>query len=366
MLINFKLRPSNAAQWVACPASAALQAKYPRAEESREAADEGIKKHALVHQELLYLAKEKPYFPPNPPGLEDVIFCVDYVRNLVLLKPTRIGIEQKLNCGSIYREMSGTCDFWCVIEGVLHVVDFKFGKTPVMAKNNVQLMIYANALLHIAVGVRDIILHIVQPNAIDGEMVKTWELTTDADADLFKEEMLKIKNSASDAMGDNPTARVGSQCRYCSGRAYCPALQKAAMECAEDLELNALPEEPNEQQINNELLYLEKVKQILTDRQTSLEALAIAKIKAGGQLSDFTLMPHYSHAQWNCSVEEVIDLGKLYGINLQKPAEVLTPTQAKKYKEIKEIVETLSEKKQLGLKLIKETKTKEVFKNDIK
>jgi hypothetical protein len=360
-----KLRPSAAGQWVKCPASVLMQEKFGLRAENREAADEGIEAHRIAAVAITEALRGREVATVDTHVNVYVRYAVPLLKTINNDSAAR-GVEEKLDCGSISDGMCGICDAYVISGNTLHVIDFKYGRAIVAANENAQLLIYAQALLiRCANYVRDvnaINLYIIQPRSIDGVTIKTWELSRGQ----LPTYIFKIKTAAASARSDKPLMCVGSQCRYCTARASCPVLQQSAMQCAENLELQELPEILSEQQLNNELLYLEEAQHILTDRITALEALAVDRIKKGKHLSDFALTPSYSHAQWQCGLEDVIALGKIYGLDLLKPAEAITPTQAKKFKEIKEIVDAMSERKQLGFKLTKDTKIKEVFKNDTK
>jgi hypothetical protein len=295
---------------------------------------------------------------------EHVNEYVKYVLALVDPNNKRGGIETQFNCLFTKPAMRGICDFYSVQGNILHVVDYKHGRYPIPAHENWQLLIYAAAINHYGLdgGAAIIRLHIYQPQSMDGETVKVWAINS-ADLKAYHE---KIYNAANLALSEKPPACIGSHCRYCKAKAACPALYQASMQCAEDLILRELPTELTESEINNELLYLTHVKTILTDRFSALEALAIDRIKKGKRLRDYALEPSFSHLEWTCPLEDVKKLGDIYGLNLLKPAEAITPTQAKKYKEIKSIVDAFSARKQMGFKLKIDATIKEVFQNDTK
>ena len=61
--------------------------------------------------------------------------------------------------------------------------------------------------------------------------------------------------------------------------------------------------------------------------------------------------------QWNVDLEQVINLGEMLGIDLKQPEAAITPTQALKKGMDKETVNSLSERKQGSIELVKKGDT---------
>ncbi|MGC7974558.1 DUF2800 domain-containing protein, partial [Salmonella enterica] len=59
----------------------------------------------------------------------------------------RVFFELRVNAPDIHEELWGTSDVVILAGDILHIVDFKFGRLPVHAKDNPQLKIYAYAAL---------------------------------------------------------------------------------------------------------------------------------------------------------------------------------------------------------------------------
>ena len=139
------LGASKAHRWMTCPASIQLEATIPD-EESFYAA-EGTAAHALAEECLL---KQKP--PENFIGVEFEGFIVDevmasHVATYVDFCNAQDAEESHVELRVDYSEWAsggfGTADFVVLHDGVLHVIDLKYGQgLKVNANRNEQLMLY--------------------------------------------------------------------------------------------------------------------------------------------------------------------------------------------------------------------------------
>ena len=129
--------------------------------------------------------------------------------------------EQWLDFSRWVPDGYGTGDALVIADGVIHVIDYKYGKgVPVYAEGNPQLRLYAlgayeayDALYNI----RDVHTHIVQP--------RLESQTTEV---LTAEELLKwadeyVAPRAQMAMEGDGEPNPGEWCRFCRARATCRA-----------------------------------------------------------------------------------------------------------------------------------------------
>ena len=218
MADHARLSPSAAHRWIACPPSIRLEeASGPRS--SSIYADEGT----AAHEVAAAILNGRP-FEADEEMLEHVKNYVDFVR-LSKRPHDSIFIEQRVECSS--PELFGTAD--CVIVGQddLHLVDLKYGKgVRVEAEGNEQLMLYALACIDTFMleDVRSVTMTIVQPRLdhISTAVVGIGELnafrrTAQAAADLI-------------AAGGGDYNPGEKQCRFCAGKANCPALAEKVYE----------------------------------------------------------------------------------------------------------------------------------------
>jgi hypothetical protein len=136
----------------------------------------------------------------------------------------------------------GTADLIIRIGDTIRIIDFKFG-TGVLVRAlypdgdedivNSQILFYAVAAHHSLPdffrGVEHIILEIVQPQAIDAEMVSAAEVTR-AELDEFAAFYAAIY---AEAMGPSPRLRKGPHCRFCPVRPVCPEHTKPLLDLAQ-------------------------------------------------------------------------------------------------------------------------------------
>ena len=108
---------------------------------------------------------------------------LDYIKNaaLGLKSQPYVSIERKVDYSAYAPDGFGTADCILVGDGCLHVIDFKYGKSPdgrVSAEGNPQLSLYALGAyntLSLLYPIERIKLSIVQPRLPDG--ISSWECT---------------------------------------------------------------------------------------------------------------------------------------------------------------------------------------------
>lgn len=230
-----KLSPSSAARWMRC--SGSVQACEGLPDDGSAHAAEGTDAHELAA--LCLLSGESSFAHlGRTMGLgtvvdQDMAVHVDdylsYVRGLHVLgsQASQLHVEVRLPIHAITGEKGahGTADAIVVRNGVLDVIDLKFGRgVAVEAEGNEQLQIYALAALDeldaggLALGIERVVMTIHQPRL---GQVSQWEQTREELED-FREQALEAAalTREPDAMR-NPSEKA---CRWCKARATCPAL----------------------------------------------------------------------------------------------------------------------------------------------
>lgn len=235
------LGPSKAYQWTACTPSARLEEGFP--DSSSEAAKEGTLAHELAELKLrnyFYsvefgkrklnaainkLKKENPdLWQEEMMGYTDEY--LEFVRSVALALPSapHPDIERHVDLSAYIPGGFGTADCILIQGDLIHVIDFKYGKSPtgrVEAAHNPQMQLYALGayeLYKMLYPVKRIRLSIVQPRLADG--ITTWETTL--------EELLafggNVKEKAALAMeGKGEFAPSEKTCRYCRAAGRCRA-----------------------------------------------------------------------------------------------------------------------------------------------
>lgn len=235
--IHALLSPSKAKQWLACPPSARLGAKFTErfGEQSSEFAREGTKAHSLSELKLrLELGEINRFnFDAQKKALGDIPaemdrYTNDYV-DVVLeryyqLKKTCPGtlliVEQRLDMSPWIPGCFGTADATIISDTLLEVIDLKYGKgVAVEAKENPQARCYGLGAIN-AFGELYDFTHvrttIVQPRL---DSVTDELLTRDALLAWGEE----IKPIAEQAWRGEGAFSPGDNCRFCPAKAVCKA-----------------------------------------------------------------------------------------------------------------------------------------------
>ena len=230
------LPASSSARWIACTRSALLNLQTD--EEYSPYAAQGTDAHAVC-EHLIKKALGRKSRDPTPDltwydqemqecaeGYLD--FVMEQIEEAKMLSPDPyVGIEQRLDYSKWVPEGFGTGDCVIIADGLLHIIDYKYGVgIPVAAEKNSQLMCYAVAALDTFEGIyhmERVKLSIYQPRR---ENVCTWETT--------KDELLKWANevlapAATLALNGKGEFKPGSHCTFCKVKETCRARAEEEM-----------------------------------------------------------------------------------------------------------------------------------------
>lgn len=231
------LGASSAARWIACPSSARATENLPG--ETSKYAEEGTRAHELCEKALRYkLAKWEAGKPFDllsdwaqqsmPTEMFNAV-CryTSFIHDLWVGFYCRPGvfIEQEVDVSQWVPGGFGTCDCLLIGDGILHIVDFKYGQgVPVSPERNPQLMYYALGAYALFEGIDEIDtvrLSIVQPRM--QEEPQTWELPL---ADLLTWAREVLQPAAELAWKGEGVYHPGGHCRFCKAYPSCRAWQK--------------------------------------------------------------------------------------------------------------------------------------------
>jgi hypothetical protein len=220
------LGASGAERWMNCPGSNVLlnTLNLPQTEES-DFAKEGTAAHsAAAHCVLKNLAaweivgQEFDGYKVTTEMADAIQDYLDYVN------PLKAGAafycEYHISA-DFHPLFYGTVDFASFKDGLLHIVDFKYGQGVVVEpENNPQLQYYAYGLLlnHVAERVR---ITIVQPRAFHaGGGIRSWDTTGEALNDWGYDTLVPAMQAAE----VDETLTAGEWCRFCPAKLACPLL----------------------------------------------------------------------------------------------------------------------------------------------
>ena len=225
------LSPSSSDRWTRCPPSARLTENYQ--DTSSGYAAEGTQAHSIAESKLRHrLGKSKT--PCKCSDVEMDEHTDDYIafvtEQLEGLAGPKVYVEQKVDCSRWVPECSGTCDALIISDGVLHIIDLKYGRgLKIDADGNDQLRIYALGALEMfgfLFPVHKIRMSIFQPRLAN---CSTWEVSRD-DIERWAEEVLKP--AAELAWYGNGDYKAGDHCQFCKAKAECRERAKANMALA--------------------------------------------------------------------------------------------------------------------------------------
>lgn len=344
---------SAAGQWIHCPGSCQMQARYPQ--EGSKSALEGEAAHDCAARMLRGETVKAGDFAENLQIITDEMYSAAllYYRDVMdVTGGEGLTIEQRVHAPHISPYLYGTPDCWAIVDDTLMIWDFKFGYLPVEAYGNWQGLGYACCIIPLiygtesAVDIHKIQIRIVQPRANHhGGPVRTWSFS----AGNIQGYEQRIKEAINKALSPTATTRSGLWCHYCSAITACPASQKHGAAIMEYVD-RATPKEPDPATIAMELSLLTEAAKMIEYRKKALEGLATARIKAGELIPGYGITPTMSRLSWTVDPAVAAAVADTQGVDIRKPVDVLTPTQAKS-KGMN--VDKLAAKKQTGHKLVK-------------
>lgn len=236
------LGPSGAARWLNCTPSARLEEGLPGQESVY--AREGTLAHHMAEILLrgLYEGQngEDAYHTImadelySPSMREDVNAYVDYVTGVLADARNRCAdpslfIEQEIDLSDYVPEGFGTADCVVIADGVMDVIDLKYGKgIAVDADKNPQMMLYALGCLSAfdcMYDIQTVRMTIYQPRLNN---VSSFTMTTE-DLRTWGENMVKPTAALAWA-GEGEYAPSPETCKWCRARAQCRALAEYEME----------------------------------------------------------------------------------------------------------------------------------------
>ncbi len=240
------LSASGSEKWLNCPPSARLEEQIT--EEKSEYAAEGIFAHKLAElhlQNYLKLIKKAEYDKKLKQLKENEFYSQemeDYIQIYIDIAIEKINeaknrskdaivfLEQQLDFSPWVPEGFGTGDVVIISDGIVEVVDFKYGKgVPVSAEENTQMRLYglgAVNLFNILYDIKTIRMTIVQPrlDSVSTESLSVKELLIWGDTTVKPKAKLAFKGEGEFQAGDH--------CRFCRAKATCRARAEANLELA--------------------------------------------------------------------------------------------------------------------------------------
>ncbi|HAA9887988.1 TPA_asm: DUF2800 domain-containing protein [Listeria monocytogenes] len=241
--LHAKLSASGSSRWLNCTPSIALEAKFPEQRNGGVFAQEGTLAHSFA--ELLLqkfngdvakaeYARKLNRLKKNSLYDASMIDHVEVYTTIVIEKFQEahaadknavLSIEQQLDYSDYARGGFGTGDAVIVGNGVVEIIDLKYGKgVPVSAEENSQLMLYglgAYNAFELDYDLHTVRMTIVQPRLDD---VTEFEMEV---SDLLDWAENVVKPAALLADAGKGELNAGPWCKFCRARSICKARAEA-------------------------------------------------------------------------------------------------------------------------------------------
>lgn len=342
------LPPSAADAWVVCALWASMNEAYPKPDS--EASLSGSAAHWSMAQELGL--QETVHGQVTDDGYVLTQELIDNARVFVRdvrqrLHDQHAYVEVRMPPGTIHPRNWGTPDTYAFIElpggrYLLVLWDFKNGHGFVPVIRNWQLTNYVRLILDrhgFADEVVDVEFRIVQPNNYDASgPIRVWNTT----AVELRAAWQELRGAAARACGPNPLATVNPQCIHCPGRLHCSTLTRVSSHIV-DVTMEPTPFNLPAERLGHELRQLRAAQAVLDARVSGLEDEARALWERGERGFGFVIERTLGARKWKAESPAVIELGKLYNLDLAKVSS-LTPAQAIKAGIPEPIVKRYSER----------------------
>lgn len=381
--------PSSAKIWGApngCTGWVTMSQMYPETEETEES-KEGTASHEIGEKLIQYqtvgkISNNKASDFEGETAENGIIFTVemfeaaeiyaadvgDVMRSTGVFGGPCLGIEKRIEAKKIHDLSFGTIDAFLFDRktGHLYIWDYKFGYEIVEAFENWQAINYVAGifeLLELDNGIADqhitVHIRIVQPRAFhrDG-MIREWVVTG---SDL-RAHFNTLEMNAAEALGPNAKCRSGAHCRHCTARANCEAALTMGMRMYEVV-TKPIPLEMSPLAAGVQLSMIKRARKQLEYLESGFEEQIKGKIRNGTSIPNWLTEQGTGRERWAKPVAEVIALGTVYGKDLKKPDEVITPNQARKKGMDADVVKSYSEKPKTGMILVEDNgdKAKRLF-----
>ncbi len=236
-----RLSASSSDRWLNCTRAPQFEEQFPEPESS-SFAQEGQFAHAVAEQELAAFLGQAPQPLPSDLLHFDSQSLRDHVGIYVrfakeLIEEARredtqaiVLLERKVDFSRWVPQGFGTCDLVVVINGVVYVVDLKFGLgVRVEAQDNSQLRLYGLGAVEMfdhVFEIKEVVMVIVQPRL--GHMSRE-ALTKD---DLYEWADAIVAPAAKLAWNGKGNFLPGDHCRWCRGNAVCGSRAQQNLELA--------------------------------------------------------------------------------------------------------------------------------------
>lgn len=372
---------SNAPVWAECAAAPRMK-RFPGPDDAKRR--EGIFCHALTekliatgktgnHAEILDFGCKK--LPPHiTDGLdltdEHASMCAEAALYCRTLAKENLSFREKpvfLRLGGI--DFRGQTDFITFQSEIntIHIIDCKFGYSPVPAVRNWQMTMYALAAVSMPdftffseAAVRYVEMHIVQPrDYVSKTPHKRWRVSIPE----LKFLELELAEKLGRALEEKPRATTGEHCSRCESKEYCKPYLERAVSLAERIcdDINAVPA----LHLGDMYEYLGYVLEIVRKTHAALESRMFHEIEKGNLVGDWIIGSSKPRTAWTDDIGKIRTTGQMLGVDLveEKPRAL---SRVKNLKSLKPYLKHLTVTKpgKRILKKFNQQEIKEIFNDE--
>lgn len=233
------LSASGASIWLNCTVSPHLSKKIK--DTGSVYAREGTLAHAIGEAILLNddieverLKKDKLFYEGMIDEVEEYSnYCIEQLNAMKVIDPegASMHIEQRLNLTEWVPDGFGTGDCVIIGDGLLEIIDLKFGKGVVVdVEENPQLMLYALGALHefgFLYEIKKVRMTIAQ---VRNGGISSYEMKVD---DLMRWAVEVVKPKALEAYLNEGYPKAGEWCTFCKWRFNCKERARYMLELAD-------------------------------------------------------------------------------------------------------------------------------------
>ena len=295
----------------------------------------------------------------------------EVMRSIGVFGGPNFGVEQRIKIPKIHELSEGTPDMWLFDKktGHLYIWDYKFGFDLVEVFENWQLINYVAGILEMleitSLIDEHIIVHmrIAQPRGHHPKgIIREWIVK----ASDLRGHFNILSANAHIALSGDAVCRSGPHCKNCHPRYACHTGLQAGMSLYE-LSMMPTPSELSPQALGTQLLIIRRAIKQLEYLDTGLSTLVEHSVRSGQNIPGWIVEPKTGNNAWNKPTAEVIAMGDLMKVDLRKPDNVITPTQALNKGLNEAVIKEYSKRPNAGVKIVpdNENKTRQHF-GDIK
>lgn len=264
-----------------------------------------------------------------------------------------IGVNKDINVPSIHSMCAGTVDCYLYDkdDDSLYVWKYEHGKGLVEVYENQELIACASGVCDLLgkIAPSKIYMTIVQPRGYHKEgWIRTWTLSSFGH---LNEYATKMRKAASTALGADPYFSAGPHCKKCPSLVDCGTNRNTNFELIDITNRIGISEVPESSKWY-ELYLLEKAAKGIKHRVTALRTELENRLKSGEKVHRFKLEPSSGKLEWTGKIDDIVALAKSQFVEVVKPTELITPTQAKAKGFSEAMLEMVSERRPGKMKLV--------------